>query len=160
MIRDTLKKIVETDDEIYSIVGIVVKIDANARTCDVAPIDYPDAILYDVRLQSAIGNENGVVIFPTLKSEVVVTMLNQKTGYVAVMSDIDNISVQTATVNLKDEIAALYALLDNQNEIIKSLRLTTPQGITVGVFADSLAKIELQKKAIERHKNTVKTLFK
>lgn len=84
-----------TDDptkEIYSIICEVTELNENERTVDVKPLN-GDAEIFGVRLQSAIGLNNGFVIFPKVGSVVIVTFLNKLTGYVSTCSEIDKIYI-------------------------------------------------------------------
>lgn len=95
-IKQLLNEIVKNRDEIYSIVAKVTSVDETERTCDVEPIN-GDAEIFGVRLQADINSTNGFVMIPTVDSNVVVTFLNQSTGFVSVFSDVEKIHVVSNT---------------------------------------------------------------
>lgn len=117
-IGELLKKIVkgpeETENEIYSIVGKVKDIDGVERTVTVEPIN-GDADVLGVRLQASQDLNTGIVVFPKLNSFVVVTFLNRNTGFISLVSEVDNIVIQNDTESLKDIL----------NDLIKQINLLT-----------------------------------
>lgn len=88
-IKKMLRQITEDKNaEIYSVVCTVESVDEAKRTADVAPIN-GNAEIFDVRLQSSLNGSNGACMFPVVGSVVVVTFLNNLTGYVSLFSEID-----------------------------------------------------------------------
>jgi hypothetical protein len=113
--------------EIYSIVGVVDSVDEEARTVDVSPIS-GDAAINDVRLQADIDSTTGVVIIPKLESNVVVTFLNQKTGFVSLCTDVDKLLINTDIVTINGGenggltiTPELKTQLDKTNELLTGL---------------------------------------
>lgn len=89
-IAESIKKLAANGDEVYTIPCKVMAIDETERTCDVQPLN-GDAEIFGVRLQANLGDDKGVCIFPKSGSEVLVTFLNKKTGYVALCSEVDKV---------------------------------------------------------------------
>lgn len=160
MIKESIQRLADKGEVVYSIIGTVIAIDHEARTCDVAPNDNTDAVLYEVMLQAAFDSNTGIVIFPKVGSDVIVTMLDRNTGYVALMSEIENIEIKTTSVDIKAEVTQLYEMLEKMLDTIKGLKLLTQSGPTVGISPLSLKDIILQKEALKQRKNTILTLFK
>ena len=95
-INQLLNEIVKNNDEIFSIVAKVTSIDETERTCDVEPLN-GDAEIFGVRLQSDIDGTNGFVMIPTVDSNVIVTFLNNTTGFVSLCSSVEKIHVTSNT---------------------------------------------------------------
>lgn len=89
-IKNAFKKLTETNDEIYSIVCTVDSIDLTDKTCYCIPLN-KSGDLQGVRLMS--DNKTGFLIIPRVNSIVLVTMLNETTGYVAMFSEVDEIQL-------------------------------------------------------------------
>jgi len=75
---------------IYSIVGTVVSIDETERSCEVEPVD-GSANIEKVRLQASLSLTTGFVCVPSVGSFVIVTFINDTTGYISLFSEIDKI---------------------------------------------------------------------
>ena len=83
--------------EIYSVIGTASNVDDIERTCDVEPLDGTADIL-GVKLQSVLNSSKGFVQIPKSNSKVIVTFLNNKTGYVAICDEVDKILIDTDLV--------------------------------------------------------------
>lgn len=88
-VADAIRIIAKPADEVYSVVGVVTAVDAEARTCDVRPANGM-AEIYDVRIQAAPHGGEGMNYTPKVGSVVVVTFLNRHTGYVAVATELED----------------------------------------------------------------------
>jgi hypothetical protein len=142
-LKKALRAITNTDDEVYSIVGKVTKVDKTRRVVNVQPLN-GDAEILGVKLQSNESNTEGVVIFPKKGSNVVVTFLNKNTGYVALFSTVEmleykakqlKISVDTEGVHLerngvdlKQVFDTLVEHTDNAYDFLIKLKVVTPAG--------------------------------
>lgn len=87
---DILRQLLKDNEEVYSVVGIVTEIDETKRVCTVQPVD-DSAELFDVRLQTSVGGEIGLVLFPKIESEVTVTFLSKELAYIAQTTEIEKI---------------------------------------------------------------------
>jgi hypothetical protein len=85
-IKKALLNITKRNDSIYTIVCTVDSVDIINKTCYCIPID-KSGDLQDVRLMASTSV--GFWIVPTINSVVLVTMLNNTTGYVAQCSEFD-----------------------------------------------------------------------
>lgn len=174
-IAKAIKQISKTRDEVYSVVGEVTAVDEAARTCDVAPLN-GDAAIFDVRLQSVLSGSNGVVAFPKVRSAVVVTFLNQKTGYVANTGEVDKIiitigdkemtleadgfSFKSNSADFSVQIASwldeLIALIDT----LLAFQVTTPSGPSTGATGTSLTNLAQHKTKFSSIKSLLDNLLK
>lgn len=96
-IADLLLEIVNSSGqkkEIYSLVGTVIEVNEDERTCDVRPSN-DDADVLGVRLQASIPASAGLFIKPKVNSFVIVTFLNSNTGYVSTFTEIDGMFIET-----------------------------------------------------------------
>ena len=89
-IKKALMDITQRNDEIYTIACTVDSVDSVNKTCYCIPID-KSGDLQDVRLIA--DNKVGFYIIPTVNSIVLVTMLNNTTGYVSMFSEVDEIQL-------------------------------------------------------------------
>jgi hypothetical protein len=92
-LHSALKKIVNGDEELYVIIGSVNSVDNNTRTCEVAPINYPGAVMRNVRLTGSLLNQAGQYLKPKVGSLVLVSPINKYTGCVVMFSELDEIQV-------------------------------------------------------------------
>lgn len=92
-IAKIIRQIAKNDDEVYSITGVVKNIDPNKGLCDVEPHNGKATIL-DVRLQANPDEAKGVLIVPKDGSDVIVTFLNQQTGYLALCSEVEKVIIK------------------------------------------------------------------
>lgn len=70
----------------------VATVDAvNGRTCDVTPLD--GAPIKEVRLNTVVGQQMGIVITPVVGSTVLVTSLSQLDAFVSMYSEIEKIEI-------------------------------------------------------------------
>jgi hypothetical protein len=115
---DLIRRIIKSDDEIYSVPCTVTSVDKTANTCDVTPLN-DSADLVDVRLQTQPGK--GFIAYPVVGSVVMVSFINKDEGFVSLLSDVDTFDMQTQNESLK-------ALLTDILAAIKVLTVTTPSG--------------------------------
>ena len=106
--------------EVYSVVGTVTEIQEDERTITVEP-NNGDAAIIGARLQASENLDTGIVFFPKVDSEVTVTFLNEYTGIVTGMSEIDSIAIQNDTESLK-------SILNDLITAIRQMTVTTPSG--------------------------------
>lgn len=141
-IKDAIKQLAgDKQQEIYSLVAKVSKVDADERTCEVVPIDDPDDIIFGVRLQSVLNGSTGFVIVPKVDSEVIVTFLNPSTGYVALVAEVEKLELVVGDKKLTHtdqgiEIASNLNVKDGNNELDLD-----QQGIKIGNSTASLKSI-------------------
>jgi hypothetical protein len=173
MVKEALRRITATDDEKYCVVGKVVSVDENARTCEVQPVN-GDATLYDIRLQADQGSDTGAIMIPEKGAFVIVSFLGKETGYVSERSKVekivwkigqqeltytaDGLRLESAASDLKTEVGNLIGLISDLLTTLQTFTLGTGVGPTTGVMPPSLtdliaAKVKLQ--GIETKINTI-----
>jgi hypothetical protein len=103
-VADAIRTIAKPADEVYSVVGVVIAVNADARTCDVRPSNGM-ADIFDVRIQAAPMGDEGLSYTPKVGSVVIVTFLNRHTGYVSAASELKNWHLICNDVRLGDDIA-------------------------------------------------------
>jgi len=135
MIGDAIQRLSKTNDEMYSLVGKVLSVDEDKRTCDVEPIN-GDAVINNVRLQADLEGKSGLVLFPKEGSHVVVTFLNKQTGYVALCSEVDKISFSKNNNDLLEMMKELIG-------IMKEFQLSTNVGATIKVMPHIVTRLEI-----------------
>lgn len=150
-IQTAIREIAKPADEVYSVVGVVTGVNANARTCDVRPSNGM-ADLYDVRIQAAPMGDEGVTYTPKIGSVVVVTFLNRHTGYVAVATELKNWYLICDDVRLGSDMFTqkavkgealnerLSAMIAEQKSMVQALVkfAATQQAASIGVLAPLL----------------------
>lgn len=135
-IRESLKKLTQTNEEIYSIVCSVDSVDTTNNTCDCTPKD-GSADLLGVRLMAQ--NQTGFLIIPKVNSIVVVTMLNRSTGYVALFSELSEIHLNgknyDGLVMINDLVTKLNNLENKVNSLISTFNAHTHPYVNVSAPA-------------------------
>lgn len=140
-LASALRAITKTNDEVYAKVCQVVEINQNEKTVNVTPVD-GTATIYNVRLQ-ADSETGGLVLFPKIKSMVLVAFINKNAGAVINTSELDKFSLSVEPCQL--EIDATGFLLKKENETlkklmtdlitaIKALKFTTNNGPTINLI--------------------------
>jgi hypothetical protein len=140
-IKEAIAKLAEKNEELYSLVAKVTKVDSSKRVCEVMPIDDEDDKLYGVRLQASIEQTDGLVIYPKENSLVVVTFLNASTGYIALVSEVEKIEVligqkKLTYTNQGVELESNFKVKDGDKEIELD-----QQGIKIAGSAASLKSV-------------------
>ena len=88
------------NETIYSVLATVVSVDAGAKTCEVAPID-GTANISDVRLAPETDQARPAILpVPAEGSVVIVDMINDSDGYVAMYSAVDSLIFRTTEGNV------------------------------------------------------------
>jgi hypothetical protein len=157
MIKEAIRKLVENQDEVYSLVAVVDSVDTVSNTCDVSLVS-GDAPLFEVRLQAARGLSSGLVVYPVVGSEVLVTFISKEDAYVAVYSEVENVvwtvegqtldfnkdglGVRTSAVSLAKEIGALLDTMDALVDTLLQFQLATNVGPTVSVMPQVVAALQ------------------
>lgn len=108
------------EEKVYSEIGTAVNVSVDKRTCDFEPIG-DDATRYNIRLQSIISENKGFVLIPKENSTIVVTFLNNSTGFVSLTSEIEKIHFEAGGEDLK-------IILNDLISEIKNAIILTPVG--------------------------------
>ncbi len=93
-IRDSIRMLAQTGDEIYCKICQVDKIYEDTRTIDCTPLDDDQAPILGVNLQANQNSDHGIVVYPTVGSYVVVAFLSQATAVVVLTDQIDKIQLR------------------------------------------------------------------
>jgi len=140
-LSSTLRKLTETNDEIYSKVCKVLAIDQEEKTVNVKPVD-DTAEIYNVRLQ-AESETGGLVLFPKVGSMVLVVFINKNNAAVINTSEIEKLSLVISSCTfevdntgflLKKENETLKKLMADLITAIKALKFTTNNGPTINLI--------------------------
>lgn len=171
MISDLLNKIIDTNtDGVFSLVGEVIEVNESARTCDVQPLN-GTAILFDVKLQADESLNKGLVIFPTIGSNVIVTFLNAQTGFVSAFSTFDKAEIVTTeqhlyfdknglklskqNADLRKELDKMFELQSDILQLLTTFQLITNVGVTVQVVPNIIVELEKLKAKNEQIKSVI-----
>lgn len=94
-IRYSIKEIAKSTHNMIETSHIcsVYSVDVTNNTCDVEPIDGSPMIL-DVKL---ITQDDGYLIIPSVNSKVIVSMLDEDSGFVSMFSEIDYVKIKVNT---------------------------------------------------------------
>lgn len=133
-IRDILKQIIHDEFvEMYGVPCTVKSVDEDAKTCVCSPVN-GDADFIDVRLQAHSGN--GVLIFPTVGSNVIVQPINTATGYLSMFSQVDSIQLLDGSfgglIKISDLVGQLNSIENKVNDVISALKTHTHTGVSTG----------------------------
>lgn len=138
-IREALKGLTQTNEEIYSIVCSVKSLDVTKKTCDCTPKD-GSADLLGVRLMAK--NQTGFFIIPKVNSDVVVTMINRSTGYVALFSELSEIQLNgknyDGLVMINDLVTKLNNLENKLNTFMTTYNTHVHAGVTSGTASTAV----------------------
>lgn len=125
IIKEAIQRINPRSDN-YSVVCEVSDVDTANSICNCTPID-GSAILVNVRFNS--DNKDGFKLIPKDGSKVLVTLINNTTGYVAMVSEVDEIHLnginEDGLVKVNDLVTKINALENLVNNILTTLKATT-----------------------------------
>ncbi len=136
--RDILRKITQTGDEIYAKICEVLSVDAENLTADLRPTDGSSDVL-DALLQVS---ENGFFVEPKVGSLVVCVFLTKETAVVVNHSELTQFDVKIENTEfqfdkdgflLKKEDETLKELIQDLIKAIKAMKFTTNQGPTINL---------------------------
>lgn len=124
-IRDSIREIAKSMP-VYSVVCTVSDVNTTDKTCNCTPVN-GDAVLMGVRLVA--NNDKGFMLIPTDGSIVVVSMLNNATGFVSMCSQVDEIWLNgnnyDGLVKIGDLVEKLNNLENKVNTIINTYNAHT-----------------------------------
>jgi len=128
-IRNSLRKIIQTTDRPYSVIGNIEAVDGN--TCDVKLLD-SDVVIFDVLL--SVDGLSSINIVPAIGSKVIINFLSYDTAYVALTSQVEKTTFIAKDTNGNDIESLKEILIDFITETtdnIQAMTHTTSQGPTV-----------------------------
>jgi hypothetical protein len=118
-IRDLIIQLIKDNEEKYSLICKVIEVDRDKRLCVVEPKN-GDAAIYDVRLQSIVSSQMGLVLFPEIESDVTVAFLSKELAFITQTSIIQDIKLNIGDFSL--EIDAENFTKSVKNVLINSTR--------------------------------------
>jgi hypothetical protein len=171
MIADLLNKIIDPNTEgSFSLVGTVIEVNEHDRTCDVEPLN-GTAVLYDVKLQANENSDTGFVVFPKKGSTVIVTFLNEKTGFVSLFSDPDKteivvggqriffnkngLKLSKQNADLREQLDKMFDLQSDILQLLTTFQLMTNVGVTTNVMPNIIVELQKLKLKNEGIKTTI-----
>lgn len=172
-LAESIKKLAKSNDEVYSSIGKVVSVDKDNNTIDVQPVN-GDAEILEVRLQSQIASDKGIVVYPSLDSLVIVTWVNEVTAYVAMCEEVDEVSLKIENQEFRidasgiahksgasDLASTVSSMMTLMNDLLTNLTTfkvisSAPGAPSGAVFPDNL--IKLQKSKVDL--TAIETAFK
>ena len=172
-LKNAIRQIADKKEQVYSIVGTVTAVDKSARTCEVEPVN-GDATLFDVRLQADEDGADGVVIFPKIGSNVIVTFFDHSTGYTAAMSSVESIELVFNQLKIKmntdgirvekngvDLLGIMETIIDNSEkcyDFLIKLKVVTPTGTGL-LSPDIIAQVTAEKLKLPAFRQQLKQLL-
>lgn len=129
IIQEIAKGIIR-NEELYSQLCTVTKIDETERTCEVVPIDDDDDKIFKVKFQSVINSKLGIFIKPKLNTVVIVTFINNNAGFISLVGEIDEILVNCESIVINDgknggliNIKSLITQVDKNSAILDAMKI-------------------------------------
>ena len=117
-IADLIKKLAETNDEIYSVVCKVVKVDG--EEAELAPVN-GDANILGVKLIAGTS-ETPLLITPAADSIVIATFLSKDTAFISLYSEIETIKLRGdqfgGLIKVEELVKKINRLEDGLNDLI------------------------------------------
>jgi hypothetical protein len=139
-IGDIIRAYMADEHKPYSVVAKVTAVDKDNNTIECEPLD-GSADFVEVRLQAQNGK--GLVLYPVVGSDVVVSFFSKDDAFVSMVGQVDTIAIESQTESLKQ-------LLSDLIDEVSNLRVTTNQGASIEV---------INKPAILAIKNRLPNLF-
>lgn len=111
-IKDLIKQLGQSKEEIYSLVCTVYEIDEEKRVISVKP-NNGSADVFDVRLQTVVSSGLGLVCFPENDSEVMITFVSKEIAYVSLFSVIEKIQLNIGDFYFFVDASNMNMSIDN-----------------------------------------------
>ncbi len=134
-----------------TIIGRVAKVNESDRTCD---IDNDGITIYGVRLQSIVGGNGGVVVYPSVGSQALCLRIEESDSYMVVSaSEVDQIIINGGQNGGLLNISSLETYLDQLNTAIAAA-LTAVGASTAASGPTGAAKFNEMKPSLTNHEDT------
>ncbi|MEO6901544.1 MAG: hypothetical protein ABI241_00490 [Bacteroidia bacterium] len=114
-IKELLRNITKTNEEIYSIICKVKIVNKTDKTCDCSPID-GTADIFDVKLIA--DKTTGMLLIPKIDSIVIVSMTSVSSGYIGMFSTVDEIQLNGDNY---EGLPKIKELVKKYNQLEKSV---------------------------------------
>lgn len=89
-LKELIQILAKSPDELYSTICEVVEVNDSKRVCKAQPLD-GSAMLFNVRLQSIVNSQIGIVQYPSVGSHITVTFITKDLAFVSQTNEIDKI---------------------------------------------------------------------
>lgn len=127
-----------------SFVCTVSEVSLADLTCICVPVN-GDATLVDVRLIST--SANGFLIVPSVDSTVIVSSIDNRTYYVSMFSEVDEIQLNGDTydglVKVNDLVTKLNNLESKVNSLITAMNTHVHTGVTTGAGSSAVGTVPI-----------------
>lgn len=101
-LKESLRKIMDSNEEHYAKPCKVLSVDKDNRTCVVEPID-GSAQIPNVRLQATVSQTEGMTLLPKLNSNVLVGFLSKHFAFVCLTDEVDSVLIYSLDVQIGQE---------------------------------------------------------
>lgn len=123
-IKDLIKQLGQSKEEIYSLVCTVYEIDEEKRVISVKP-NNGSADVFDVRLQTVVSSGLGLVCFPENDSEVMITFVSKEIAYVSLFSVIEKIQLNIGDFSFFVDASNMNMSIDNIDVIAENTEISS-----------------------------------
>jgi hypothetical protein len=123
-ISDLIKQLGQNKEEIYSVIGTVSEINEEERVILVKP-NNGSADVFDVRLQTVVSGGLGLVCFPALDSEVIITFVSKEMAYVSLFSIIEKIQLNIGDFSLFIDASNMNMSVENIDVIATNTEISS-----------------------------------
>lgn len=124
-IGDLIRKLVENNEEVYSLPCTVVKV--SGEVAELAPLN-GDANIFGVKLIAGTST-SPLLITPTKDSVVIATFLSKDTAYIALCSEIDSVAIRGdqygGLIKVEDLVSKINGLENKVNALIAKFNAHT-----------------------------------
>lgn len=141
-LKDIIKNLISDNEELYSQPCEVLEVDKSARTLKVEPLN-GDADIFDVRLQSKESSGIGLVLFPKIGSQVIVTFLSKDLAFVTSTDEVEEVSLRIGEFdlfidaeNFNKSVKNIVINNDNFEQTSKNVKFTVQSLFEVESAAD------------------------
>lgn len=159
---------------VVSVIGTVTEVDEAQRTCVLEPIN-GDALVYDVRLQAAIGEANGPVMIPKVGAYGIAVFLGDNNAFLALFQEVEKVlwtideqvleftkaglSLSNQQAKFAEEQAKLLDTLSALVDTLLQFQLATNMGPTVSVMPQIVTLLNQHKVDLSDIKNNLNSLI-
>lgn len=115
-LRDSIKRLVMTGEELYSKPCKVVSVDVPNLTCECESMDGLSDYS-EVKLNTVYAFESGLNVFPKVDSIVLVTFISKELAYVSMFSEVESIMITISDTIIEIDKGATNIKVGSTTEI-------------------------------------------
>jgi hypothetical protein len=172
-IRKAIKSIA-LSGRMEAIIGTITEVDEDQRLCTIEPLN-GDAIVYDVRLQAAIGDEHGVVLIPKVGAYGIAVFIADNAAFLALFGEVekviwgvdkqvleftkDGLSLSNDTAKFAEEQTKLIDTISAILDTLLQFQLATNVGPTISVMPQVVTLLNKHKADLTGIKTNLNTLI-